>query len=230
MGGYDSALLPIEPDALKRQLEQGSRDSVGLFQLVRRAAVQNQWDVALQTLSELRASQPHNANVLAVYRLLFDLADASPNPPNFKPTPEQIAASYSALEQAYKIDPKLWATYAVEGSYLSNIPGSSQKSIDLLKKAVELAPDVSIPHYLLSVSYLTYDLSTLSPENGLVEAKKASQLQPVISKGPYLLMWCYIYSQPDKELAATAKKQFLATIPPGHPIGPITQSILSQVN
>jgi tetratricopeptide (TPR) repeat protein len=225
---YDRALLPTDAATLRRAIKANSRDPVALCQLVRQADAHKLVDVAYHTLNRLRLDQPDNAVAQAAYCLVFDVARGEYRAR--KPLIRFRAADYTgyvlALRRAYELDPKLWLTYAVEGHTLSRSPDVDTKGLALLKKAVSLAPDLSITHHLLAEAYTIYQTPFQSFDKAAEEYNKASQLQPVLSTAPLARASIYCVRTPDKARALLARKEFLATVPPGYQLRPQTLELL----
>ena len=226
---YDFAYAPISEADISTEIKNNSTDAIVLYQLIRRTASQKVLMVAFNSLNELRQADQGNAVVLAAYCLAFDIAGTDHYVAKFNPTAEEEEARQTAMEDAYRLAPNLWLTYAVEGRQLVNQPGSEAKAFSLLQKAVELAPDVSIVHDLLANCYLVYDSPFKSIPKALEEEKKALKLKPVISNAPFTLLWIYLYATPDEDAAIYYKKAFLNTVPPYHKLEGSTQKVLDRV-
>ena len=233
---YDTALQPVQPNSLtalelERSLKTAANDPVAMFQVVRRASAHDQLTVAFDTLNLLRQEQANNAVVQSAYCLTFNWIKGDFVLSNHKRilTNTDYDNYGKCLQQSYKLDSKLWLTYAVEGTDLVGIPDveANNQGLSLLKKAVELAPGISITHFLLGRAYAVYDTKFQDFDKAADELHKATELKPVMFAPALSLLDLYCLRAPDKNKAIQAKITFLRTIPPGRKLSSDTTGLLN---
>lgn len=226
----DSTLYPITSQRLSLALTTNAQNPVTLTMLLSRAyAKKAQRELAYQVLNRLRREQPNNAVVLAAYCMSFDMAQGRyspiPDPRNFSATEE--AERNKALAKTYKISPRLWLPYVVEGRALHlNYRAGASRGFGLLLKAVTLAPNVSITHFFLGEAYSYSGTPYFSYRRAAEEFEKARSLGPTLSSASRALLTIYCVRTPNKAKALKAKKTYLASLPPGIKPDRTTQSLL----
>ena len=228
---YDTSRLPIKADALKKKLSAAAKSPITLYQLLRRAQKQKLLNVAFRHLKMLRAQQPRNAVIAAGYALAIDLSrgdysDSKSSEP-FMLTADDIASREKAIKDAYRLDPALWLTYAVDGHF-QVVQNEIERGTKLLRKAVELAPTVSFPQYHLAWAYSARDSDPEIFQRVVAGYKKAQTLKPVLVNAPWLLFTIYDLQKPDAKKAADAARLFIAALPPGTLVGPKTRKRLAK--
>ncbi len=220
---YDQALLPIQPQAMKSELVDAAHDPIKLYSLVRRADRQNLSNLAYNTLNEMRLKQPGNAVVLAAYCFAYQVAAGDYDNPGHKNHPftnSDFEQYSSELHRAKHLDPKLWLPYAVEGHYLMASPYEDVKALNLLQKAVALAPDLSYTHILLAEAYTVHGTPYHSYLKAAQECEVARHLKPISAKNADILFDIYDVRTPNREKATDAKRYLLSTVPPSFQLKP----------
>lgn len=226
----DSALYPITSPRLSLAIVRNAQSPVTLTVLLSRAyAKKAQRELAYQVLNRLRREQPNNAVVLAAYCMSFDMAQGhySPIPDSRSFSRAEEAERDRALAKAYKLSPRLWLPYVVEGRalHIAYKEGNSH-GFGLLLKAVTLAPNLSITHFFLGEAYTVYGTPFQSFRRAAEEFEKAQRLSPTLSSASRALLDMYCVAIPNKAKALKARKAYLASLPKGFKPSPSTQSLL----
>jgi len=226
---YDTALLPIQPEALEHELADSSRDAVKIYQLLRQANEQGQGEIVIHILDRLRQEEPNNAIVLSSYCLALDMATGAykyhPNRPIHNITNVEREKFRLSMSKAREIAPDLWLTYVVEGHRLADKYPTAERGLGLLKKAVELNPETSITHYLLGDAY-TISTNQHSSEKAKEELEKSLTLKPVIADARFALFQQYDLFSPEPIKAKEAAEAFVASLPPGTKVSSTTRARL----
>lgn len=220
---YDQQFVPIQPQVLKRELLHSSKDPVRMYDLIRRADRQGQTSLAYTTLHQMRLKHPNDAVVLASFCFVSQVVEGDYSGPNAKRqglSAAEVSEYSNALLKAYRLDPKLWLTYAVEGHSLMTSLQSDLKALQLLKTAVRLAPDISYTHTLLGEAYTVYDTPYHSFALAAKEFWTAKNLSPVSAHNADLLFDIYDVRTPNPEMERKAKEYFLSTVPPNYKFTP----------
>lgn len=227
---FDQQYEPIQPQELQHKLLGAGNDSVQLYDLIRQADTQGQITLAYETLDKMKHDDPQNAVVLAAFCLASRMLAGDYSLPSEKH--HDISASQEnayeiALAKAYKINPKLWLTYAVEGHRLLG-SFEDMKVLHLLTTAVKLAPGISYTHTLLGSAYAIYG----TPYHSFPQAEKefllAKNLKPISAYNADSLFDIYDLRMPNREKAKKAKQYLLSTLPPNFKINPIFQARLAK--
>ena len=235
---YDLAALPVPPQKyltsqLMLDLHAGSSSPSEMFQTIRRADGHGQTVAAFRILDAMRVKQPGNAVVQSGYCFVVNLlkGEYSPKRYEYYLTDEDYQHYATALKNAYIADPKLWLPHVVEGRDLTSIPGkeSGTKGLDLLKKAVKLAPESSITHMMLGDADAFSGTEFNSYDKAVKEFQIAQKLRPLTSYPARNLIDIYAIRIPDKAKAIQAKKDYLSTLPPGYKISVYTLELLAYV-
>ncbi len=228
---YDQQFVPIQSQDLKQDLLHSSKDSVRMYDLIRRADRQGQTKLAYNTLNQMRLKHPNDAVVLASFCFVSQMAAGEYSGPNMKTrglSAAEVAEYSSALLKAYALDPKLWLPYAVEGHTLMTSPQNDVKALRLLKTAVRLAPDISYTHTLLGEAYTVYDTPYHSFALAVKEFWTAKNLQPASAHNADLLFDIYDVRTPNTDMARKAKAYLLSTVPPDYKFNPQFQARLAK--
>lgn len=228
---YDQALLPITSKELKRNLQQATKDrnAVAAEQLIRRASVQGHLLAAFNTLKELKSLQPENAVILAAYCFAFDFVDGQYHTKTYQRFSGEDYIDYDeTLKKAYIQDPQLWLTYVVEGYKLIDKPGEDERGFVLLKKAVELAPNVATTHFWLGFAFTVCKTSFMSYEKAVAEYQRALELSPVFSPAARQLLFIHCFALPDKAKAKANRAKYLSLLPPNYEMSAKTKTFLKE--
>lgn len=219
----DQALLPMPPSTLKMALLDSKNDSVRMYDLIRRGDKQKQSDLVYDILNALRKKEPNNAVVQAAYCFAYRVAEGDYDGPGFRGkafTNLDDQHYLNALTKAYKLNPKLWLTYAVEGHSLITSPYSDRKALYLLKTAVKLAPDISYTHTLLGDAYAVYYTPFQSFQKAEAQYITAQHLQPISSHNADALFDLYDVRIRNTAKARKAKEYLLSTVPTNYKFPP----------
>jgi tetratricopeptide (TPR) repeat protein len=214
---FDVVFLPVTTAQLKRELAEGVDDPLAMYQLLRMARKQKLLKPAFETIKELYLEQTQNAVLAAAYCLAYDMGrgdygDEIVSDPQY--SPQDTALRKTALEDAYKLAPKLWLTYSVDGHF-QNLQGKSKKGIELIKKAIELAPDISFNYSYLGQAYSANDSDPKIYNLKLTAYEKAQHLKPSSFSASMIMLMIYEVQRPDSKKAAAAAKAAAAKLPPG---------------
>ena len=229
---YDQEFVPTQPEQLKSDLWDASSDPLRLYDLIRRGDQQKQSSFVYDTLNAMRKKKPDNAVVLAAYCFAYKIAQGEYDEPSRRQfrsfTPLDEEQYVNTLLKAYRLNPSLWLTYAVEGHSLMDSPYADRKALALLKTAVKLAPDISYTHTLLGEAYAVYDTPYQSFQKAAYQYQTARHLQPVSAHNADLLFDLYDVRLPDHKKAEDAKQYLLSTVPPGYQFKPNFQARLAK--
>ncbi len=228
---FDSALWPIKGLRLKAALEAFKDDAVALVQLIRRADKSNLLPLTLDTLKQLQVKHPKNANLPAAYCFTYDAGGSAfqyRSKAVFAYNQKMAQAYIDSMNNAYRLDPKLWLTYSLNGYALADTRESGGRGMEMLKKAVELEPNSSLPHYFLARGYMVYGQPFSSWKKAVEELRKAQVLGPPNADVCFWLFDTYDLRIPNRAKAKQAAEAFVAVVPPSYKIKPVMLARLAK--
>jgi serine/threonine-protein kinase len=110
-------------------------------------------------------------------------------------------------EMAFQLDPHSALTNAVMAYTLYEYKGEREKAFGLLKKALEINPNISEVNFITGICFLYHGL--YGP--GIKYLTKAEELDPYYFWTPYKLAYCYMYSGEFEKAAFYFEKYFELT-------------------
>ncbi len=231
---YDTRFMPITAEMLKQKLEKNRNDPVEMYALLFRADRQKLMGVAYRKMKVLYGRETQNAVVAASYALALDIlrnnyGDTKREEP--LPCPiQELEQRDQVVQRAFKLNPKLWLTYVVQGveltlesNYPTVKPGEGRL---LLQTAVKLAPNVSYTHLWLGFNYSAGADDRLLPKK---EASylKAAHLRPVTVKPLSYLLTIYAVQRPNRAKLKATAQAYVKALPPGIPVRATTRQQLA---
>jgi hypothetical protein len=240
---YDPIVLPISEAALRQALLQNSGNAVAEYQWLLRAGYQHQEKNAYDTMSRLRREQPNNPVVLDGYFMALEMTRADIRTMNYNgglnapviPYDHWVEdAALADLQRAYKLAPKLWLTYAIDGedkfcdSFGSHSLVSREQGLKLLQKAESLAPEVPYTHWLLGYAYICRPVSKHKYELAAAECKQALASGARISDAAFILFQIYSLLTPNPAEEIKWKRKFLSLVPPDVKINSSAKALLDR--
>jgi hypothetical protein len=228
----DQSLVPIAQVNLHQVLVSASNDPVAMTIAIFRAKNSHLDKPMLTEMFELQASNPDNATLAAGFCLAMDVANGQYHGPTFPAVsaePKQSAAYASALQRAYRLEPGLWLTYLVQGHQFANSPDLDTRGLTLLKRAVQLAPNVSYTHYYLGWAYDLSGAVFSSSEKAKEEYTAAITKLPMIAPPAFGLFSHAVVNPIDLIAARKAKAEFLKRIPKEYKLNAQVKALIASV-
>jgi hypothetical protein len=218
----DLGYLFVTAEQIQDDLRRSPNNPLALYNVVRQAAHNGLELDAYSDLRKMVKNDPGNPYLLTAYCFSYGVAsgdydfnryyNAFGNDSKYAGELEY----YQNLAKAEKIAPNLWLIYLLKAQpaiYPGN--GNRAEALAYLRKAVELAPDISYTHYALGHLLLAPNSSSPSDRTeGLREEAAAARLQPINAQAPWLLFEVYGFELHNREKGIAAKKLFLSEIPP----------------
>lgn len=222
---YDTRFMPITAAILKNELQKNHNDAVEMYALLFRADKQKLMGVAYRKMKALYGREPRNAVVAASYALTLDiLRNNYGDSEREEPLPCPIAdldQRNEAVQRAFKLNPKLWLPYVVQGVELTLSANTGNVKPDegrhLLQTAVRLAPQLSYTHLWLGFNYGLYSLKPVKSTQVLEEKEylKSTRLKPITYKPFGYLITLYDVRQPNKAKLKTTALAYVKALQPG---------------
>ncbi len=219
----DPTLVPFKKGELQQKLEANKDNVHALILLLLRADEMSSSRVnpafsrlnpksyntqALQGLQQMRRRYPNNMKVLSAYCFSLDI-DTQGMHREFSNygewSPEKEQKVQATLKELREKAPKLWVSYAIEGYRLfyrgEKTPAEQNQGIQLLAKAIELAPTVPIlrSRYARVCRYASdwqqkgRDDRAVLYGVAITQCEKALQLRPPSSEAALSLSRGYLY-------------------------------------
>jgi len=242
----DPTLVPFKKGELQQKLEGNKDNAHALILLVLRADEMstsrvdpkfnkpnpNSYNLqALRKLDQMRRRYPNDMKVLSAYCFALDIRTqgASHEFTNYEQrSPEKEQKIQDTLKELRQKAPKLWVSYAIEGyrSFFDSehTPEEQDQGIKMLKKAVELAPNVPLVHQ--RYGYLCRYAADWQKKPALYatavkEYQKALQLSPPSANAALDLLYSNAAGwlpngKPDIPKAKVAAHKFLSMLPKGY--------------
>lgn len=219
---YDPVVLPISEPALRQALIQNSHNAVAEYQSLLRAGYQHQEKNAYDTMGKLRREQPNNPIVLDGYFMALEMTKGDINTILYNGLRQAVIPydhwveddARADLQRAYRLAPKLWLTYAIDGENKFYDPGRREQALALLQKAERLAPEVPYVHWLLGDAYTNLSVSTERYGLAAEEDKKALASGVPISNAAFTLFQIYSLWLPNQAEEIKWKRKFFSLVPP----------------
>ncbi len=233
---YDPIVLPVGESELHDSLIHDSHDAIAEYQWLLRAGYQHQEMVAYDTMNQLCKEQPNNPIVLAGYFMSLKMAEGGVNTVLYNGGRRVISVSITKdnearalLQKAYRLDPKLWMIYDVDGEDQYYDPvGDRKQGLVLLQEAEELAPRVAYIHWILGYVYANPPLSDGRFQIATQELKQALASSTNISNAAFIMFQIYSSWRPDHTQAIYWKHKFLSMVPPDVKLNPFARQELDQ--
>ncbi len=225
---FDPIFMKIAPDNLKKELRRNDKDAEELVKLIRRSIESKQVETAFKTIDQMRREQPNNAVVLAAYAFVYDasLYQVRKRTGTIRErTPQEKQIRDSALQKAKTLAPKLWLPYTLEGFRTGYVFWKYDAGLDLLHRAVVLAPRLAFPNKQLAqvLQFAAnnkgkWNDKVVTHQQAAAQYEIALKLDPKSADVAFALFSIYDVDLKDKAKAAKAKRAFLSALPPGYNI------------
>lgn len=233
---YDPIVLPISDFSLQAGLIHNSHNAQAEYQLLRRAGYQHKEKITYETMNRLRREQPNNPVALAGYFMALRMAEGDLNSIRYNGAHTVLTMSHwdddeasALLQKAYRLAPKLWLTYAVDGEDKLYDPGGNKKqALALLRKAERLAPDIPYVHWLLGDAYTLTPISAEKYGLAAKECKQALASGEPISNAAFILFQIYSLWLPNQAEEIKWKRKFFSLVPPDVKLNPAAREWLDR--
>jgi tetratricopeptide (TPR) repeat protein len=221
----DPSLLPITPKQLNQALWANKNDADKLVVTIRQALENYHLEQVLRTLEYISGKEVALTGTCMVFDVFYWKSSQG-----IEKSPQDVAIIRKRLERAKELAPQLWFPYMVEGFGLVQDDSKSitakerEKGINLLRKAVQLAPKNSYAQYALGQSYWLMSLRAPKDKkpNGLktqwirkaiYHLDESVQAKPALFNAAHSLFRIHDIIQPDRKKATEAGKMMQAMMP-----------------
>ena len=233
---YDTIWIQITPAQIQAGVRANSNNSIGLYQLSRRATYQGSGLIFFKALERLIKEQPKNATLVAMQRSAIERSIIYSDTSVTKQLNQDEYRSdirRTRLEAAKKLVPSVWLNYITEGNLLiweNRNPGDLKiikEQIRVTQRAINLSPKNPFPYKQMGAC-----LTSLLRKNGGSDAEavryyhKAEQLAPANCSGSLALVYHYTYTKPNAAERQKAIQAVYATIPPKVKLTPPLRKVL----
>jgi len=231
----DNTFLPISEIQLVSDMKT-TRSEAALVDLCDRAARRGLLATAQQTLSRLCDTHPKDLLYLGAYWYSIRSGGSSALANSYLETRDKVLA-LKGLDQSY------WLPLVMEARFQAGraaTPTETTSAIGLFRRAIQVAPNVSIPHlyleeYYLSLSNDGWDGHKFGPQHehylklAARELSTTDKLEPARCDVFNKRIWFDLFVYKSNEKAREDKRHFLAMAPDPSALYPGERQILALV-